>query len=224
MRRTLAYVHALCTTAAQTPAIRIRALAGAIPAPGQVSLGCRKAAEDPLRQMLVPIALHTDGFTCLQPEGVRWLPGDDLDLLGPIGRGFNPPPDRSRWLLAVLGLPAEVLHPLLSMGLARRVDLAIWSEQPGAYPPQVEVLPDVEPALAWADHIALAVSPAGLERLRSDPGLLGLRRQARAVEVLSLARMACGIGVCGVCAIEGPPAHPRACTDGPVFRLEDLQL
>ena len=222
MRRWLAHVLALATTASGTAAVRIGAAPGAIPTPGQVSLACQPGAQDPLRQVLVPIELLLGEFTCLQPEGVRWLPGDELDLLGPIGRGFSPPSDRARWLLAVFDLAPEVLSPLLTVGLARRVELAIWSEQRGAYPPQVEVLPELAPAVAWADYVALAVSPGGLERLSTDPGLPDLRRQARSVEVFYLPRMACGIGVCGACAVEGRPKHPRACTDGPVFRLEEL--
>jgi dihydroorotate dehydrogenase electron transfer subunit len=222
MRRTLAQVQALATTASGAAAVRLRAAPGAIPAPGQISLACRPGAEDPLRQMLVPIELHPDGFTCLQPEAARWLPGDDVDLLGPIGRGFSPPPDRARWLLAAFGLPPEVLLPLLTKGLARGVELAVWSEERGEYPPQVEVLPVLAPAIAWADYVALACSSDGLVRLGADPELRDLRRLARAVEVLFLPRMACGIGVCGACAIEGHPKHPRACSDGPVFRLEDV--
>ncbi len=185
-------------------------------------MACRPGAEDPLRHMLVPIELHPDGFTCLQLEAARWLPGDDVDLLGPIGRGFSLPSDRARWLLAAFGLPPEVLLPLLTKGLARGVELAVWSEERGEYPPQVEVLPAMAPAIAWANYIALAISPSGLERLRSNPDLPNLRRQGPSVEVLYLPRMACGIGVCGACAVEGYPRHPRACSDGLVFRLEDV--
>jgi len=222
MRRSLAHVQSLATTASGAAAARLRAAPGAIPAPGQISLACRPGAEDPLRQMLVPIELHPDGFTCLHPESVRWLPGDELDLLGPIGRGFTPPSDRARWLLAVFDLPPEVLSPLLTVGLARRVELAIWSERRGTYPSQVEVLPDLTLAIAWANYIALAISPSGLERLRSNPDLPNLRRQGPTVEVFHLPHMACGIGVCGACAVEGYPRHPRACSDGPVLRLEDV--
>ena len=218
----LAQVQALTTTASGAAAVRLRAAPGAIPAPGQISLACRLGGEDPLRQMLVPIELHADGFTSFRPEGAHWLPGEEVDLLGPIGRGFSPPPDRARWLLAVFDLPPEVLSPLLTVGLARRVELAVWSEERGEYPPQVEVLPAMAPAIAWANYVALAVSSDGLVRLGADPELRDLRPLARAVEVLFLPRMACGMGVCGACAIEGHPKHPRACSDGPVFRLEDV--
>ncbi len=222
MRRTKALVAALTTTAGGQPALRLKTAAGAIAAPGQVCLACRTGGTDPLRHTLLPLALHPDGFTCGQPEGVRWFPGDELDLLGPLGGGFHPPPQRTRWLLAVLGLPFEALLPLLHAGLDRRAEVAIWAKAPPALPPEVEVVNQLDLAADWADYIALALSMEGLCQVETDAAVAPVRRRAAAAEVLLLTPMACGQGVCSACALEGRRHRIRVCTDGPVFPLSEV--
>ena len=213
---------ALTTTAGGQAALRMRTAAGAITAPGQVSLACQAGGAEPLRHTLIPLALHADGFTCAQPEGVRWFPGDKLDLLGPLGRGFHPPPPRARWLLAALGQPFEALLPLLHAGLERRAEVAIWAEAPLALPPEVEVVNQLDPAVEWADYIALTLSMEGLRQLETGDAYAGVRRRAAAAEVLLLTPLACGRGVCSACALEGRRHRLRVCTDGPVFPLAEV--
>lgn len=213
---------ALSTTAGGQPALRLKTTAGAIPAPGQVSLACRTGGADAFRRTLLPLAIHLDGFTCAQPEGVRWFPGDELDLLGPLGGGFHPPPHSARWLLAALGQPAEILMPLVHDGLDRGAQVAIWAEAPPPLPPEVEVVPLLDPAADWADYIALAVSPGCLRHLETETAYAGVRRNAHVAEVLLLTPLACGRGVCSACALEGRRQRLRACTDGPVFPLAEV--
>jgi len=222
MRRTKALVTALTTTAGGQAALQLRTAAGAISAPGQVTLACRTGGAEPLRHTLLPLAIHPDGFTCAQPEGVRWFPGDELDLLGPLGQGFRPPRPCTRWLLAVLGLPSEALLPLLHAGLERGVEVAIWAEAQPALPPEVEVVTQLDPAAEWADYVALAVSMDWLRPLETDAAFEGVRRRAAAAEVLLLTPLACGRGVCSACALEGRRHRIRACTDGPIFPLAEV--
>lgn len=222
MRRTKALVAALTTTPGGQAALRLKTAAGAISAPGQVCLACRSGGADPLRHTLLPLAIHPDGFTCAQPDGDRWFPGDELDLLGPLGRGFHPPPHSGRWLLAAVGLPCDALLPLLHMGLDRHAEVAVLAEAPVVLPPEVEVVNQLDLAADWADYIALAVSMDGLRRLETDGAYSRVRQHAAIAEVLLLTPLACGRGVCSACALEGRRHRMHACTDGPVFPLAEV--
>lgn len=222
MRRTKALVAALTTTAGGQAALRLKAAAGAISAPGQVCLACRTGGGDPLRHTLLPVALHPDGFTCAHPDGVRWFPGDELDLLGPLGRGFHPPAHGGRWLLAAVGLPFDTQLPLLHMGLGRHAEVAVLAEAPMLLPPEVEVVNQLDLAADWADYIALAVSMEGLRQLETDTAYKALKPHAAIAEVLLLTPLACGRGVCAACALEGRRHRIRACTDGLVFPLAEV--
>lgn len=205
------------------PAVRLLLPSTAMPAPGQVMLSCRPGGDDPLRLTLLPISLHSDGLTALQPEGASWQPGEQVDLLGPIGHGFRPSAARRRWLLAALGVDPDVLLPLMNMGIDRGESVAMWADSPlPPLPPQVEVPSDVEPVLDWADYIGLALSPEWLEVNGSDGSILMAASRPRLAEALVILPMPCGTGICGACAVGGGRAPLRACIDGPVVALEDL--
>src|SRR5512136_2481148 len=130
MRRTLASLGSLVLTPSGRAAVRLALPAPALPSPGQVLLACRPDGTDPLRQTLVPVHLDARGMTALLPEGVPWQPGDPLDLLGPIGRGFGPATSRRRWLLAAFGSDPDVLLPLLDAGVQHGASLAMWADSP----------------------------------------------------------------------------------------------
>jgi hypothetical protein len=223
MRRTLARVASLVLSPSSQPAVRLLLPASAMPRPGQIMLGCRPAGDEPLRLSLLPIALHTDGLTALQPEGALWQPGDQLDLLGPIGQGFCPSPVRRRWLLAALGVNPDVLLPLLNVGIDRAAGIAMWADSPlSPMPPQVEVSPDLETALDWADYVGLALTPDWLDANGSSASILRAARRPQLAEALVILPMPCGTGICGACAIGGGRTALRVCVDGPVVALEDL--
>jgi len=223
MRRTLARIESLVLSPSGRSAVRLQLPAALVPTPGQLVLACRPHADEPFRQALLSVALHADGLTALLPEGAAWQPGEQLDLLGPVGRGFRPPRARHRWLLAALGVNPEVLLPLLSLGTERGVSLAMWADSPvPPFPPQVEVSPDLEPAVEWADYVGLALDADWLEVHASLASILDAARRTRLAEVLVVTPMPCGTGVCGACAVGHGRAARCACTEGPVFALEDL--
>jgi len=148
----------------------------------------------------------------------RLAPGDHLDLIGPVGRGFRLPADRGR-LLVIAG-SLERLASLVETALRRGLAVTVIT------PRSAELLPaDVEihrgPLTAelaqWADVVALDVADpvARAARLRE----LAPARGAEYVQALHQPPMPCGVGACQACWVHLPHANARklACLDGPVF-------
>jgi dihydroorotate dehydrogenase electron transfer subunit len=223
MRRTLAPVESQVLSPLGRPGVRLRLPPSAIPAPGQAVLGCRPDADDPFRLPLLPFALHADGLSALIPEGTAWQPGEQLDLLGPVGRGFRPPAARRRWLLAAMGASPEVLLPLMNQGIERGVSLAMFTDSSvPTLPPQVEVSTDLDSALEWTDYAGLVLSAEWLEVAGPGSSIVQAAGRPGLAEALIILPMPCGTGVCGACTIGHGRAARCACTEGPVLALEDL--
>lgn len=216
MRRTPAQVASIRLEPDGSSLARLICPPTAIPAAGQFSLALRPGEAAPLRTSIFPRELHADGFTALAER--TWQPGDGLDLLGPVGRGFRPPPNARRWALGGVGRPLDRLLPLLQQGIKAGAGVAVWPPlPPERLPPQVEIVQDQADALAWADYVALDVLPEALDeadaRLRRQLGTLA----GTAIQVLIAPAMPCGLGLCQACAITGRRGRKLACLDGPVF-------
>jgi dihydroorotate dehydrogenase electron transfer subunit len=178
------------------------------------------------------------------------LPGARMGLLGPLGTGFpEPSAARRDWLVAGgVGLAPLYMHARRAhaLGLERQVTLFYG----GRSATDLVMLDDiartgVELVLATDDGTrglhgrvtgaldrALAARAAGepaptLMACGPDPMLVALARVARArgaPAYLSLeGEMACGVGVCLVCAVpcKGRPFR-YTCVDGPVLPLDEL--
>ncbi|HEY2772028.1 MAG TPA: dihydroorotate dehydrogenase electron transfer subunit [Solirubrobacteraceae bacterium] len=164
-------------------------------------------------------------------------PGDDLLIVGPLGRGFEPPREHRR--------------PLLVGGGVGIAPLAIWQEQ----------LPDAtRPLLGFRDaarlpgakllddpRLATDDGSAGHQGLVTDlladeldagehaevyacgppPMLEAVRRTCSARQVpaqLALeSGMACGFGACFGCVVPTTDGYIRLCVDGPVIDAAQLE-
>jgi dihydroorotate dehydrogenase electron transfer subunit len=163
-------------------------------------------------------------------------PGEEMWLLGPLGRGFE--------------RPAEGRRPLLVGGGIGIVPLACWQDELGEAPALLgfrdaahaegaRLLRDVELATddGSAGHHGLVTElleerldgggpfevyacgpPAMLETVRLTAGERGVRAQL-ALE----AGMACGFGACFGCVVPTRGGYARVCVDGPVMAASDLE-
>jgi dihydroorotate dehydrogenase electron transfer subunit len=140
--------------------------------PGQLLLADTEA--DYVRRPFFPITLNDDGLSLLLPPGSplrRLGPGDELDCLGPLGKGFPLPPHAHNLLLlaqaggfGVAGLQAEprsksqqngvtFLLTLIDQALAAGRNVLLIHEAPTVaqlFPP-TDLPPGVEVRLATAD-------------------------------------------------------------------------
>ncbi|MCL4464615.1 MAG: dihydroorotate dehydrogenase electron transfer subunit [Chloroflexi bacterium] len=240
--------------------LRAPALARAARAGQFVHVRCGDSHDPLLRR---PISLHRVGVAGadrggLQPDevalllqvvgrGSAWLAqrrlGDELDVLGPLGRGFRPEPKAGHLLLVGGGLGVAPLVMLadeavraglavtLAMGtrtaagvfparlLPEEVEYAVATEDGSLG--QKGLVTDLLPALLpWSDQV-FACGPWPM--LRALRRLLQLTPAKRA-QVSLEERMGCGVGVCYGCVVETRHGRRRVCHDGPVFNLDDVVL
>lgn len=215
--------------------------------PGQfVTLRCGDHL--PLRR---PLSIHrTDGrklalLFAVVGQGTEWLSGrlvgEYVDLLGPLGNGFNIHHGSQKLLLIAGGIGVAPLVALAEEGVGAglSVKLVIGAETASKLYPEDLVPKAVElmrvtddgsavkrgvatdflsPFAGWADQI-FACGPISMYRKMSEMGsLLG----AKPVQVLLEQVMGCGVGACRGCAVMTRQGIRLVCRDGPVFRLGEI--
>jgi len=172
---------------------------------------------------------------------VRSLQG--LEVMGPLGRGFEPPDPLPRAYLAAGGVG---LAPLLALAetLAGSTETILFygarSDDDLVSAPYLELFqcrvllctddgsvgfhgPVTEPLAE-----VLEASPAPVFACGPRPMLARVAELAAgagvAAQVSMEANMACGMGACLGCVVQtNEPAYTRVCLEGPVFRAEDIQ-
>jgi dihydroorotate dehydrogenase electron transfer subunit len=193
---------------------RLQLPASLLPRAGQFLLVLPAGPMPARRWAVFPRAIEFESIVTAVPEGQRWAVGDELDVLGPLGRGFQPPKRSRRWLLAAPERSAGRLLPLLSLAADRGAEVALVTASPHQdLPVWVELNPPVEEAARWADYAAWdSGDEADLVRLGGAD-----------TDVLITPPMPCGTGACGACAVRSRRGWKLACVDGPVFPVLELR-
>ena len=175
----------------------------------------------------------------------RTRPGDSLEILGPLGRGFVPPEAPSRVYLVAGGVGLAPLLPLTETMPGCEKVLLVGARSGAEIPPaeylaregtRVELITEdgslgrrglvtdlLAEALDRAPGPVYACGPRPMLAAVADLA----RRYGVEAQVSLEAHMACGMGACLGCAtgLAGPdrPAYARVCMEGPVFRAEEIQ-
>ncbi|MGD9518871.1 MAG: dihydroorotate dehydrogenase electron transfer subunit [Armatimonadota bacterium] len=183
-------------------------------------------------------------------RGTRLLaemePGARLDIMGPLGRGWPEPPPQGDLILVAGGVGvaplifwAEVLqssypasHVLSIFGAAHEGELACWLELAAR---SDEFYVATEDGSAGEKGLAVDLLRVYLDQRRvgavyacGPRGMLAAaaRLCARASVPCYVAMeqwMGCGIGACLGCVVPAAGGgYVRVCTDGPVFRADEL--
>jgi dihydroorotate dehydrogenase electron transfer subunit len=225
--------------------------------PGQfLLLRCADPFTCYLRRAIFPTPVDDEHISLLiRPDpdpGLAWLsarqPGDQIDLIGPLGTGFALS-DQARHLLLVsdsqnidslLGQMEQAIAAGMSVTLALGGSRASILYPVSALPPVVEFhvatldgstghrgpVTDLLPALIpWADAMCAIGSVKFYRALKS------LIEQVRfkmgtgfASGLVTTQPLACGVGACLSCAVETNHGLKLACLDGPVFDLAALNM
>jgi dihydroorotate dehydrogenase electron transfer subunit len=208
--------------------VRIACPAGAIPAAGQYLLA--SDVDDPEAALGVPlfaVEKSKHGFWAAPLYPVAWTPGTNLDLVGPLGHGFDFPHNIQRLGLVALGETVSRLLPLIHMtaqslgGMTLFTDLTL-----PLLPVALEVYPlaSLKEAMDWPDFIALDVPLARMTELRELLGLSNGTGMPCPAQVLVTTPIPCaGMAQCGACAVPARRGWKLVCEDGPVFDLNSLK-
>jgi dihydroorotate dehydrogenase electron transfer subunit len=171
-------------------------------------------------------------------------PGDGLWLLGPLGVGFQPPPDGRRPVLVGGGIGivplvcwSEGLSASATQGTVPPV--ALLGFRDSAHAQAAELLPGAAVATddGSAGHSGLVTELLGAELSRGHrvtvyacgppPMLEAVRAMCAERDVpaqLALeSGMACGFGACFGCVVPTRDGYVRLCLDGPVLEAGELE-
>ncbi|MCL2615810.1 MAG: dihydroorotate dehydrogenase electron transfer subunit [Dehalococcoidia bacterium] len=176
-------------------------------------------------------------------KGTLWLAqtkaGDKVDVLGPMGNGFELLPSSREILLLAGGLGIAPLvflaekalehgmHVSLAYGTATNqrcgtqllpqgLHLIEFTDD-GSYGKHGLVTECIPDFLDCADQI-FACGPLPMYRSLSQQASL----KEHNVQVSLETRMACGLGVCYGCTINTTSWHKQVCHHGPVFNMSDI--
>ena len=120
--------------------------------------------------------------------------GDTVDVLGPLGRGFNLKEDANYWSWSIDDAEGNVVDLLNK--LEQDDDLKAYDRKPIIL--SCGPLPMMKAVAAWAAE-------------RDIPAQLSMEQ-----------RMGCGYGTCVLCTIDTVDGRLKVCSDGPVFTREQL--
>ena len=204
---------------------RISCPANLIPAPGQYLL----ASDEPNSPLPVPIfytASAPQGFIASAPVPDSWVPGMEIHLRGPLGRGFSLPLSaRKVGLIAFDDAPSR-LRGLIAPALKQSAAVVLVTDlDSDSLPDEVEIQPTSALAeiVEWGDYLAFDVARENLFELKE---YLGSMKQAWAkneAQLLIRTPMPCGgVADCGVCAVTLKSGWEMACKEGPVFELKEI--
>ena len=177
-------------------------------------------------------------------KGTEWLsrrkPGEELDILGPLGNGFTFDENAEKLLLIGGGIGIAPLNFLgrKAAALGKKVALILGARTgellcPPSHLPQVDecvfctedasvgikgrVTDCPDALIADADQV-FACGPLSMYRaLAKDP-----RFTRKSMQVSLEVRMACGIGLCYGCTVKTKQGLRQVCEDGPVFEMGDI--
>lgn len=198
------------------------------PAPGQYLAANSAALVEALPIILYPASLPGPTLGIAPPLPTHWKAGTELVLRGPFGNGFKLPSNARRVALAPFQSSAALLAPLAVLALRHGAAVTLFCAiPPVGLPPEVEILPlDLLPeASGWADYLAAAFPRDQLSSFRRQAALRPHQPMAYPAQALVLTPMPCtGLGECGACAVATRHSWKLACSDGPVFNIETLEV
>jgi len=210
--------------------------------PGQFVMLKAGGAHDPLLRR--PLGIMEYRLTTLallykvKGEGTRLISelhqDDRVTVLGPLGQGFQDPPQNTAVIYVAGGTGAPPLIALAAhlkrgrfvYGARTREDIpfeclphdSLICTEDGSCGTKGLVTQALSTVLGGGSSMVYACGPLSMLK-----AVWALAKAAGADCQVSLEeRMGCGFGVCAGCAVETVRGIERVCSEGPVFRAEDL--
>ncbi|WP_214888078.1 dihydroorotate dehydrogenase electron transfer subunit [Exiguobacterium sp. s142] len=163
--------------------------------------------------------------------------GDELDVLGPLGNGFPLAKDGKRVVLVGGGIGVPPLYYTRRMLAARGIEtvaiLGFDSEASVFYEDEFRELGETIITTVDGTYGEAGFVTGPLARIDADvlfscgpePMLKAVAASHINERYISIEnRMGCGIGACFACVCKAPDGYVKVCSDGPVFRAEEVTL
>ena len=225
--------------------------------PGQfLLLACADRFTCYLRRPIFPQPQPDQQFSLLiRPDpdpGLAWLTtrqvDDRLDVIGPLGSGFNLPAgiqnllliSDNQWLAPLLGVMEQAVAAGLSVTMALGARRSADLYPVAALPPVVEfqaatldgslghagqltdLLPDLLP---WADRVCAVGSTRLYRAIRTQTEAVRFGKATGfAYGLWADLPLPCGVGACYSCTRYTNAGAKLTCLDGPVFDLTELEI
>jgi dihydroorotate dehydrogenase electron transfer subunit len=217
--------------------------------PGQfVMVRCGEDFEHPLRR---PFSIHqvNDDKIALwiavweDGKGTRWLSqrqaGDELDLLGPLGNGYEIKPSSHKLLLLAGGVGIAPIYFLAQEAVTRQCSVTLIhgasstiNLYPEKMPPGIELATVTEDGTAGKKGMITDLLPdfAGVADQFFACGPMPMYKtmarmpelKNKPVQISLEVRMGCGLGICYGCTVKTRNGLKQVCQHGPIFNLEDI--
>ena len=176
-------------------------------------------------------------------KGTNWLSqrqlGDTVELFGPLGNGFSISPTSKNLLLVAGGIGIAPLYFLAEQALNKgyAVTLLYGSANKSRYQVLLPLklvdatedgtigykgmVTDLLPNFAVQADQIFACGPIPMYRDMAAKKQ-ELKLEGKPVQISLEVRMGCGHGVCYGCTVKAKTGLRQVCTDGPVFKLDDI--
>ncbi|MGD0857637.1 MAG: dihydroorotate dehydrogenase electron transfer subunit [Dehalococcoidia bacterium] len=200
-----------------------------------------------IKDGLLPTGLIEEkNMRTIRGAGTKWLSGlktgDKLDVIGPLGNGFQIDQASKSILIVAGGIGIAPLKFLAetALSLGKKVTMLVGARtMAGIYPSKalpstLKLVPvtedgsvgikstviDIIPAYSTnVDQIFACGPEAMYEALNASMERHNIRNP---VQVSLEVRMGCGTGVCYSCSIKTKQGMKRVCKEGPVFNIRDI--
>jgi len=205
---------------------RISCAGKLIPSPGQYLLAGTASSSDLLPVSLFSTESTPESFTASAPFPEMWMPGTEIYLRGPLGRGFVLPTSARNIALIAFDVSPSRLLGLIQPALKQGASIVLVCEtNEDNLPDAVEIQPlsTLNDVFAWANYVAFDVPRENLFEMRER--MIGVDQMSLKAEaqVLIHTSMPCGgVAECGVCTVRTKSNGKLACKDGPVFDLREI--
>jgi NAD(P)H-flavin reductase len=228
MGHTIGRISEIRLGSGRIPEMMIACPESAVPDAGQYLLAYDR--DDPNTVLSIPLFMaekSNQGFWAASLSPLNWVPGAKLDLIGPLGHGFDLPHNIQRLGLVVLGDTVSRLLPLVHLTTQTITGVTLFTDLSlPILPAALEVYPlaSLKDFMDWPDFLALDVPLDNLPQLRAIFGLSNRDILPCPAQVLLTTPMPCvGMAQCGACAVPARRGWKLVCEDGPVFDLNVLQ-
>jgi NAD(P)H-flavin reductase len=186
-----------------------------------------RSETDILPVPVYPIDTESKRFSSLSSAGNHWIVGDRLHFSGPHGKGFEiPSVSRRLLMISSTSTPLRLIPPAMKI-IHAGGEAALYAEYiPENLPSEVELLSKEQlvDALSWADCI---IGDVRIKMLSKWMELFAGKQTSplgHGIQLLVDTPLVCTEAVCGVCMVKTRHGWKYACTEGPVFLLDDLEM